>query len=108
MKKKILAVMLMMVLAQPAGVFAASPWTSAESYGDKVTGKLDFGLKNLLGGWTELYTEPADAWNAKDESVPVAMGRGIANAVVYTIGGLIHTATFLIPVDVPIPNNGLE
>lgn len=103
MKKMIALVMLVAFAVAPTSAFAASPWTEGDTYADKVTGKLEFGIKNLLGGWTELYTQPADAENKFS-----GFGKGLVNAIVYTLGGAIHTATFPIPVDVPIPNNGLD
>ncbi len=106
MKKALTLALLGVMMLAPAMAFAASPWTAAPSYSDKVVQKLDFGLKNLLGGWTEIYTEPRDAKKAGTCCIK-GLGLGLANAVVYTLGGAIHTATFLIPVDVPLPNNGL-
>ena len=108
MKKALQIFSLVLVVMMVSSVaYAASPWTEQSTYGDKVTAKLDFGLKNLLGGWTEIFSAP---YRAKEDGKNcfAGIGQGLVNAVVYTTGGVIHTATFLIPVDVPIPNDGVS
>jgi len=107
MNKKTVALVVIFALCLAPAAFAASPWTSGESYSDKVKGKLEFGLKNFLGGWTEIITRPAEAKKNGNCSLK-GLGVGIMNAVVYTVGGVIHTATFPIPLDVPLPNNGVS
>ena len=105
--------MLVVTLLLASSAFAASPWTTEPTYGKKVAAKLDFGLKNLLGGWTEIFTYPANCPMDTDKKYcPIKCTKkvllGAGNAVVYTLGGIVHTATFLIPVDVPLPNNGVQ
>ena len=88
--------------------FAASPWTQETTYGGKVRGKLDFGFKNTLAGWTELVTESRDAYNNKT-NIFTGIGRGIVNSAAYTAGGILHLATFpLTNLDVPLPDNGVS
>ncbi|MFZ5801773.1 MAG: hypothetical protein ACOY3K_01500 [Candidatus Omnitrophota bacterium] len=107
-KKIAIFALLFMVLMATAPVFAASPWTEEDGYYNKVRAKLDFGVKNLMGGWTELYTVPANA-EGNVEAITKALGEGLYNTVVYTVGGALHTATALLPgIDVPIKNNGVQ
>jgi hypothetical protein len=95
------------VIFTPGAAFSASPWTEATTYGDKVTGKLDFGIKNLIGGWTELFTEPWD-YHKEGKNVLWGVKRGLCHSIVFTAGGVLHTATFPVPVDVPLPDNGVS
>lgn len=91
-----------------SAAFAGSPWAGEGSYADQVKGKLDFGLKNVLGGWTELLDEPMNAPRTAD-GIAKGIGKGIYNAVVYTLGGVLHTVTFpVIQIDIPIPDNGVS
>ncbi len=96
------------ILLLPTVAFAASPWTTQTTYGGKVMGKLDFGFKNALGGWTEIITQPKNHHKgAKD--LLMGVGQGLANAVVYTVGGVLHLVTFPITnLDVPLPGNGVN
>ena len=95
------------IFAMPTVTFAASPWTEKTSYGDKAVGKLEFGLKNLLGGWTELITQPKA--HHKGTEIFQSIGKGVWNTLVYTVGGALHVVTFPITnVDVPLPNNGVS
>ena len=94
--------------------FAASPWTTEPTYAKKVAGKLDFGIKNLLGGWTAIITgcTKCDRESKEKPYCPILctkkLLRGTLNAAVYTVGGAIHTATFPLPMDVPLPNDGVQ
>ena len=108
MSMKWIALVAVALMVMPSMGFAASPWKEkGGSYSDMAKNKLDFGLKNLLAGWTELIAQPA---KAKDiGSFATGLGRGIYNAVVDTVGGALHTATFPITaIDVPLPDNGLQ
>ena len=111
MKKLILALLAVAVLAAPTMAFAecnckASPWTTKTTYKDKSVGKLEFGIKNFFGGWTEIFTEPKEAHDAKT-NVWRGVGEGLWNAVADTIGGILHIATFPITgLDVPLPEGG--
>jgi len=97
------------IMLIPSIAFAdASPWKSAGSKGDQIKQKLDFGLKNMLFGWTELYTEPKEAHDSGD-NIFAGIARGIGNAVVYTLGGVLHVATFpCTAIDVPLPDGGVD
>ncbi|MSR78219.1 MAG: hypothetical protein EXS63_08375 [Candidatus Omnitrophica bacterium] len=111
MKKstKWIALAVMAIMLVPSVGFAASPWKEkGGSYADITKGKLDFGLKNLLAGWTELIRKPMHAERSVSGMV-MGLGKGIMNGVLYTAGGLLHTATFPISVlDIPIPDNGVQ
>ena len=94
--------------------FAASPWTEGKTYGEKVKGKLDFGVKNLLGGWTEIFSHTMKHAKAEEnkeqkENIGVSLLTGIVYGAVDTVGGALHAATFVIPeIDVPLPENGVQ
>ena len=109
---KIMALLVMAVLFT-SSAFAASPWTKEATYGKKVAGKLDFGVKNLLGGWMAVLPCHSRCAMNNHKNCPgvccaKSLGMGLVNAVVYTVGGALHTATFFIPVDVPLPNDGIQ
>ena len=113
MKKSTFLFFIAVLLLSLSGIaHAASPWTEGKTYKEKVLGKLDFGFKNLLGGWTELFTEPAKgdpSCKCKIQSTARGLGRGIAYAAADTIGGALHILTFPFPqVDVPLPENGVH
>ena len=93
----------------PSFSYAAtpSPWTEKTTSAEKTKGKLDFGFKNFFGGWTEIFTEPREACKAK-ECVIKGIGRGLWNSVADTVGGVLHIATFPIPLDVPLPEGGVN
>ena len=108
MKNKLaITLVVLMVIALPSMAFA-SPWMDKTTYGDKTVGKLTFGLKNTLLGWTELFKQPMD--HAKDgKSFLAGMGHGILNTVTYTVGGVLHVVTFpFTSIDIPIPNDGVK
>jgi hypothetical protein len=86
--------------------YTPSPWTSEVGYGKQVCGKLAFGAKNLLFGWTDLYVEPQEA-KADGRSVWSGVGSGVKDALENTLGGAVHLATFILPqVDAPLPEAG--
>lgn len=96
------------ILLVPSIVFAASPWTTETSWSGKATKKLIFGTKNLLGGWTELFSEPMN-YHKEGKNVAEGIVKGFVNAIVFTIGGALHVVTFPIPqVDLPLPDNGVK
>lgn len=103
------------MLLTATSVFAASPWTMEDTYGEKVAGKLDFGVKNLLGGWMAILPCKSgcdmEDKNAKPYCPVVCtkkLVKGLVNSVVYTVGGALHVVTFPVPVDIPLPNNGIQ
>ena len=85
-----------------AGVFEASDWTHESTYLGKVSQKLGFGFLNLTAGWTALLFEPA-----RDQNFFVGVGKGIGYFFTNTIGGILHMATFPIPLDIPLPHGGI-
>ena len=92
------------VLAAPLLASAASPWADGATYGEKVTGKLKYGLTNALLGWTSLFIEPAPHVG---ENLFVRIGRRVWDAVGQTVGGAVHAVTFPIPqIDIPLPEGG--
>ena len=54
--KKILSLVLVLSMVLAPSAFAASPWADGKTYGEKVSGKLAFGLTNTLLGWTKLVS----------------------------------------------------
>lgn len=103
----VMAVVLALVAA-PVAAFAASPWTQEVDYLGKVKGKFVYGLKNGLLGWTEIFSEPAEAIQGGGNFF-VGIGEGLFNGVGQTVGGALHLATFPIPqIDVPLPEGGTQ
>ena len=96
------------LLTGPMLASAASSWAIGPTYSDKVVGKLKFGLRNVLAGWTEIFREPVEAHKA-GENVLVGIARGVWNAVGQTVGGAVDVVTFLIPqIDIPLPEDGTD
>ena len=113
MKKiSLLLILLFVFAALPAMGYAASPWTEETGYPERMMGKFGFGLKNTLLGWTELIRQPIH--HAREHEKPLigtvqGLGVGIENAVVYTVGGILHLVTFPVTnLDVPLPHDGVE
>ena len=85
-----------------------SPWTQEVGYRDQALGKLGFGLKNLLLGWTDLFVEPKEASDAGG-NILKGIGVGLKDAVENTLGGAVHTVTFFLPqIDAPLPEGGTQ
>ena len=95
------------VVLLDAPVFAASPWTTEPTYIEKTAKKLEFGLKNALLGWTEIGSETVEYKNSGKNAFQ-GMAVGLGEAIVYTVGGVLHVATFPIPLDIPLPENGVQ
>ncbi|HOW88340.1 MAG TPA: hypothetical protein PKV84_06775 [Candidatus Omnitrophota bacterium] len=106
--KKILslAVVLSMLLA-PMAFATPSAWTEEKNYGDRVSGKLQFGLANTLLGWIDLFAEPNKFAN-EGKNVWSGVGKGMVDSVVNTVGGAIHLVTFPVPADLPLPDGGVD
>ena len=85
-----------------AGPFESSDWTHEPTYLGKIEQKLGFGFLNITVGWTALFFEPC-----KDQNFFVGVGKGIGYMVTNTVGGVLHAATFPIPLDIPLPNGGI-
>jgi len=87
--------------------FGASPWAAETAYSDKMAGKFTFGLTNTMLGWTDIFVEP-NRYHNEDRNVWAGVGRGLVDAVANTAGGAFHLVTFMIPVDFPLPDNGVD
>jgi len=106
MKKIMSLVVILSMLLAPV-VFAASPWTEEKTYGDKAVGKLGFGLTNTVLGWTKMFTVPND-YSTEGKNAWAGVGQGLIDAAVVTVGGAVQLVTFPLPVDVPLPGNGVD
>lgn len=88
--------------------YTSSPWTKEVGWSNRAIGKLGFGLKNLLLGWTDLFTEPSEASNA-GQNVLKGVGIGLKDAVENELGGAVHVLTFPITgIDAPLPEGGTQ
>ena len=96
-----LVVVLSMLLAPMA--FAASPWVDGKTYGEKITGKLGYGLTNTVLGWTKLFTTP-NQYSSEKKNVWQGVGQGFIDTCVTTVLGAVQLVTFPIPADVEIPS----
>ena len=106
MKKASILVLIFALMSAP--VFAAmeaSPWTKEKSCVDKATAKLGFGLKNAILGWTKILTEISET---KDGNYVKGFATGIYEAIADTALGVVHAATFFVPIDVPLPEGGVQ
>ena len=107
MKKIISLMVLLAIMLVPTLVMAASPWVDKPTYSEKVVGKLQFGFKNAFLGPFELFYEPHAA-QVDHKNAWMGLGKGLIYGILDTAGGAIHAVTFLIPVDVPLPDNGVH
>ncbi|MBI2870239.1 MAG: hypothetical protein HYY14_00860 [Candidatus Omnitrophica bacterium] len=106
MKRIAVLVFAASLILAPVAAFAGSPWTEEEGYPSRAAGKFGFGLKNVLLGWTEIFTQPYDDAKAGENPI-TSFGKGIFNMIGQTVGGALHLATFPITaVDIPLPENG--
>ena len=80
-----------------------SPWVKTEPYVEKSINKLGFGLLNAFTGWTALFFEPS-----RYENKFTGVAKGIWRTVTNTAGGIIHTVTFPLPIDFPLPDGGIH
>ena len=88
--------------------YTASPWTHEVGYSKRALGKLGFGVKNLLLGWTDLIVEPKEA-SESGGNVLAGIGVGLKDAVENTLGGAVHLVTFPITaIDAPLPEGGTQ
>lgn len=108
MKKTVLLLVAAAILFSSSQAFAASPWAEKGEYKDQVLAKLDFGVKNTLGGWMELFQQPMKS-HKDGKTVSEGALRGIYYAIADTFGGALHLVTFPLPqVDVELPENGVS
>ena len=91
-------------LAGPGYAESMSPsdWTHETTYLGKISQKLGFGFLNITAGWTALFYEPV-----KDKSFFAGVAKGIGYTFTNTAGGILHAATFPIPLDIPLPHGGI-
>ena len=88
--------------------YTPSPWTSEVGYSNRAIGKLGFGIKNLLLGWTDLFTETKEATDAGGNFFK-GLGVGLKDAVENELGGAVHLVTFPITcLDAPLPEGGTQ
>ncbi len=88
--------------------YTSSPWANEVGWSSRAMGKLGFGLKNALLGWTELFTEPKEAMD-EGGNFFMGLGMGLKNGLENTLGGVVHTATFAITdLDAPLPEGGVQ
>ena len=102
MKKIMSLVVILSMLLAPVA-FAASPWVDGKTYGEKVSGKLGYGLTNTVLGWTKIFTTPNDYSSAK-KNVWQGVGQGVIDTAVTTVLGAVQLVTFAIPADIEIPS----
>ncbi len=110
MKKVIVLLVLAAMVLTPTLGFAASPWMDESTYNERVSGKLQLGLKNTLLGWTDLFIEPIHAGSKCNscENVWTGIGKGFTDAIFNTLGGAAQLVTFPLVVDFPLPENGVQ
>lgn len=83
----------------------SSSWTEQKSYADKTVHKLGFGLLNIATGWGAVFFELD---KAKSTNIFTGLAKGIWLTVTNEVGGVLHTATFPIPLDIPLPAGGIH
>ena len=88
--------------APAPSMFPASDWTRETTYPAKVSQKLGFGFLNMTAGWTAFFYEPT-----KDGNFFINLGKGVLYMTTNTVGGVLHAATFPIPIDIPLPHGGI-
>ncbi len=98
------ALVLFSVVTGPAyaGSFEPSDWVQEPTYLGKISQKLGFGFLNITAGWTALFFEPS-----RDQNFFVGVGKGIGYAFTNTAGGILHAATFPLPIDIPLLHGGI-
>jgi hypothetical protein len=77
------------------------------TYSERISGKFQFGLKNVLLGWIDLFYEPNKAVSDKT-NVWAGVGKGLVDSIVNIVGGAFHLITFPIPADFPLPDDGVQ
>ena len=94
--------MILSMLLAPVA-FAASPWVDGKTYGEKISGKLGYGLTNTVLGWTKLFTTPNE-YSTEKKNVWSGVGQGLVDTTVTTVLGAVQLVTFAIPADIEIPS----
>lgn len=88
--------------AAQGGLFPSSSWTGEKTYLDKSAHKFGFGFLNISTGWTALFFESVRGKYFFDGVV-----KGLFYTLTNTAGGVLHAATFPVPVDVPLLHGGI-
>lgn len=108
--RKIMIVMLALVIGLSLVPQAGWADTSSTSTHRDSMGKLDFGFRNTLFGWTEIFRRPLHGY--RDGGVVgglKGLGTGVVYGVLDTVGGVLHIVTFPFPgIDVPLPEGGVQ
>lgn len=88
--------------------FTPSEWAKKPTYLQRVAGKLSFGLKNLLLGWTDLFKEPAQAVREETNLIAGTL-TGVKEAIQNTVGGALHIISFPVTaIDPTLPDGGIR
>ncbi|HNX68635.1 MAG TPA: hypothetical protein PLL75_05870 [Candidatus Omnitrophota bacterium] len=100
----LIAMLFVLLPSAHAAGFKASDWTGQKTYLDKTTHKLGFGFLNLTAGWTAFFFESC----RNDQNFFVGVGKGTLYTFTNTLGGVLHAATFPVPLDIPLPEGGIS
>ena len=73
-------------------------WTKKPSWTSRSASRSAY-----LAGWTAFPFEIA-----KHGNIFEGIGMGLWRTATNTVGGILHTATFPIPVDIPLPDGGVK
>ncbi len=110
-KSSLLLIIAVLIASIPGAAWAdASPWTKKTTYTEKMFGKLDYGVENMLFGVTHIITEPLHGINDGGLAGGFqGLATGTLHAVEYVGGGALHVVTFPITnLDVPLPDGGAQ
>jgi len=108
MKKTFSILIVLSLLVTPAyACFESSSWTEADGYFAKTGQKLCFGVKNLALGILDIFYEPHRA-QSEGNSVALGILKGWSDAVFNIVEGALHIVTFPIPLDIPLPDGGVD
>lgn len=104
-RKALLITLILAMMSSP--LYAASPWVEKTSYGERTNAKLAFGLTNAMLGWIDLFYEP-NRFHNDGKNVWAGFGKGLVDTVLNEVGGAFHLATFMLPFDFLLPENGVD
>jgi len=88
--------------AAKGDLFPASSWVADKTYPDKAAHKLGFGFLNISTGWMALFYETLRGSYFFD-----GLAKGAFYTLTNTAGGILHAATFPLPVDIPVLHGGI-
>ena len=105
--RSLFALSIFFFFARPASAaienWQPSPWTKETTSFEKSINKLGFGLLNGLTGWTALFFEPM-----REENKFTGIVKGSWRTITNTVGGALHILTFPVPIDIPLPDGGVN